>query len=88
VKNKWVNALGFISGALTTIAYIPQVVTIWSLRPQPATAVSLRMYILLTVGIASWFLYGILIRSKPVIIANGITLILSASILLYKVLYG
>jgi MtN3 and saliva related transmembrane protein len=82
------HQLGFISGFLTTIAYIPQVTKVWGMRPSPADAVSLPTFLILTSGILGWVIYGIKIKSTPVWLANGATLILTASIVAYKMLYG
>ena len=51
------DALGFVAGALTTAAFVPQVIKSWTSRD--LTGVSLRMYGLFTAGVALWLLYGI-----------------------------
>ena len=38
-----------------------------------------------TLGIAAWLAYGVLIRAWPVVIANGVTFGLAASILAMKI---
>lgn len=43
------------------------------------------MFILTTVGVLFWFIYGIMISSYPVIIANFITFILSLYVLIMKI---
>jgi MtN3 and saliva related transmembrane protein len=43
------------------------------------------MYSLFTTGVALWFFYGLTIHSMPVIIANAITLVLSAIVLALKI---
>ena len=43
------------------------------------------MYALFTAGVALWLVYGVVIGSIPVIVANAITLVLAAGILLLKV---
>jgi MtN3 and saliva related transmembrane protein len=82
------HRIGFVSGLLTTVAYIPQVTKIWSMRPAPADAVSLPTFVILTTGILGWVIYGIKIKSGPVWLANGATLVLTVSIVAYKMLYG
>jgi MtN3 and saliva related transmembrane protein len=42
------------------------------------------MYVMFTTGIVLWLGYAILIESMPMIIANIITFVLSATILLLK----
>jgi MtN3 and saliva related transmembrane protein len=43
------------------------------------------MYSLFTTGVALWFVYGLYIGSMPVVIANAITLVLSAIVLVLKI---
>jgi MtN3 and saliva related transmembrane protein len=74
--------LGFLAATLTTISFIPQVWLVW--RQRSAAGISAGMYCIFTLGVALWLAYGIMIASVPVIIANGITLLLAASILVMK----
>jgi MtN3 and saliva related transmembrane protein len=77
-----VDILGFAAGALTTSAFLPQVLKSWQTRD--LSGISLRMYSLFTVGVALWLIYGIAVTSWPVIIANAITLALAGGVLLLK----
>jgi len=80
--------LGFIAGALTTFAFIPGVILIWSMKPTPAIAISLLMYSSFCLGVLCWFIFGIMIKSRPVIFWNFVTLCLASTILVYKYMYG
>lgn len=86
--DKWTEVLGFVSGALATAAFIPQVVTVWTMRPAPAIAVSLATYVIFSLGVTGWFVYGVRIKKLPVMVWNAITLVLALSILVYKCIYG
>jgi MtN3 and saliva related transmembrane protein len=78
----WANEIGLVAACLTTSAFVPQLIKVW--RSKSAKDVSLVMFIVFTLGIALWLLYG-LIRNDPVIIiANVITFILALAILLLK----
>jgi MtN3 and saliva related transmembrane protein len=77
-----IDALGFVAGALTTAAFVPQVLKSWSTRD--LSGISLRMYGLFTTGVALWLLYGIALVSWPVIICNAVTLVLAGGVLLLK----
>jgi MtN3 and saliva related transmembrane protein len=81
-----VEILGLIAGALTTAAYVPQVFRTWRLKS--AGDISLLMISLTTGGIFLWFLYGLYIKSLPVMIANLITCMLTLSVLIMKIRYG
>ena len=80
------DALGFLAGALTTAAFVPQVLKSWQTRD--LSGISLRMYSLFTAGVALWLIYGIALTSWPIIIANAITLALALFILVMKLRYG
>jgi MtN3 and saliva related transmembrane protein len=83
VLNGWVSEIGLIAAALTTSAFLPQLIKVW--RSKSAKDVSLGMFVVFTFGIALWLLYGVL-RSDPVIIAaNIVTFILALAILILKV---
>ena len=77
------NILGYSAAFLTTIAFAPQAYQSWKTRN--LEGISLPMYSLFTTGVALWFLYGLTIHSMPVIIANAITLVLSAIVLALRV---
>ena len=78
--------LGFTAGALTTTAFIPQVLKSWTSRD--LSGISLPMYGLFTSGVALWLLYGIALVSAPVIICNAITLLLAGGVLFLKLTHN
>ncbi|WP_298727202.1 SemiSWEET transporter [uncultured Ferrovibrio sp.] len=77
-----IEALGIAAGCLTTLAYVPQVVKVW--RRRSARDISLGMFLLMNAGIALWLVYGLLIGSLGLIIANLVTLGLTATVLVAK----
>lgn len=81
-----ISIVGYIAGTLTTIAYLAQVLR--TLKHRSTKDISLSMYLMLCSGIALWLIYGILIHSWPVIIANAITLALSGAVLVLKIRFG
>ena len=85
---KRIEILGILSGICTTSAFVPQVFTVWSMRPAPATAISLPMYIIFTVGVIGWTIYGIKVRSQSITVFNTLTSLLAISIFVYKCIYG
>ncbi len=80
---EFTNWIGTLAGILTTIAFIPQVSKTWKTRS--ARDISLLMFLLFSCGVLLWLIYGIRLNAMPIIIANGITLALSASILVMKI---
>lgn len=75
--------IGYIAACLTTAAFVPQVAQ--SYRTRDVSGISLGMYLMFTLGIALWLLYGWPMRAWPVVVANVLTLGLAASILALKV---
>ncbi len=78
--------LGLIAGTLTTIAFVPQVIKTW--RTRSGRDISLGMFLLFSAGVALWLAYGIAIASRPVIIANALTLMLAMTVLGLKLYYA
>ena len=81
-----IDLVGYSAALLTTIAFVPQAWLTW--RRKKTDEISLGMYALFTTGVALWFGYGVLMMAWPIIIANGITLVLALAILVMKLMYG
>ena len=82
----YVEALGFAAAFCTTAAFVPQLARV--LRLRSARDISLPTFLMFSIGVFLWLLYGLEIGSKPVIASNGVTLVLSVSILVLKLRYG
>ncbi len=76
--------VGSFAATCTTLAFIPQ--AIQSYRTRDLSGISLPMYSIFTLGVAMWLVYGILKQDWPIIIANTITVALSAMILVLKII--
>ncbi len=74
--------LGYLAGALTTVSLVPQVIQVY--RTRSTQDVSLGMFLLFSLGVLAWLLYGLWIDSPPVIVANALTLVLALSVLWAK----
>ena len=83
-----IELLGYFSGVCTTSAFLPQVYTMWMMRPQPALSTSLPMYVIFTIGAIGWAYYGVKTKAQSMVVMNTITTVLALSILIYKCLYG
>ena len=80
------DLIGTLAACLTTASFVPQV---WhSLRSRDVSGISLGMYLVFTVGVALWLVYGVLLGAWPIIVANTITLLLSLAILAMKLKFG
>lgn len=81
-----IDAIGSVAAVLTTASFVPQA---WhSFKTRDVSGISLGMYSVFTVGVALWLVYGVLLFSWPLMIANGITLVLAAAILGMKLRFG
>ncbi|HWQ66840.1 MAG TPA: SemiSWEET transporter [Methanospirillum sp.] len=77
--------IGYIAGTCSTLAFVPQVFR--TFKTKSADDISWGMLLLLTAGVSLWFLYGIGIEEIPVIVANGITLLLLTVMSCMKYVY-
>jgi MtN3 and saliva related transmembrane protein len=78
--------VGFVAGMLTTVAFLPQV--LYTYRKRSAEGRSYTTLITFSAGVLLWFIYGLHLRSWPMILANGVTLVLQLPLLLMKLRYG
>lgn len=85
IDGRMVEDIGFVAAFCTTAAFVPQLVRVMKLRS--ARDISLGTFLLFSVGVFLWLVYGIYTGSKPVIASNLVTLALSVSILILKVKY-
>ena len=74
-----------MAGFCTTLSMVPQLHSIW--KRKSARDVSMAMFLVFGLGVSLWLIYGIAIRSAPVIVANGATLALVIAILALKMRY-
>jgi MtN3 and saliva related transmembrane protein len=77
---------GFAAAFLTSVSFIPQAVM--TIRTKNTSGISRGMYSMFIVGVALWLVYGLALGSWPMILANTVTLVLSATILGLKLRYG
>jgi MtN3 and saliva related transmembrane protein len=80
-----VEYLGYAAAFCTTAAFVPQLMRV--IRTRSARDISLPTFLLFSIGVFLWLLYGLSIRSKPIIASNAVTLVLSLSILVLKLRY-
>ncbi|KXO01242.1 hypothetical protein LS48_01905 [Aequorivita aquimaris] len=80
-----VQIIGFIAGLLTTIAVLPQLLKSW--KTKKVLDISPAMFMLLLGGVGLWVIYGIIKMDYPIIITNGISFLLNASMLFIMMRY-
>lgn len=78
--------IGMLAAAFTTIAFLPQVIKAHSSRH--TKDLSLVMFVLFSIGLVLWIVYGAALRSAPVLAANSVTLLLALYLIYLKIKYG
>ena len=77
--------LGFVAAGLSAISFLPQLIKIWRFRS--VKDISTGMYVIYAISVILWLIYGIIIKSEPLILAEIFTLILVSTILTMKYLW-
>ncbi|MBU0574544.1 MAG: SemiSWEET transporter [Candidatus Margulisiibacteriota bacterium] len=78
--------IGTLAALLTTLSFVPQVIKAHTTKK--TQDLSFGMFMLLSVGLILWLVYGIALRSLPIIFANSITLAFSLYLLYLKKKHG
>ena len=78
--------IGILAGILCTISFLPQVIKI--VKTKQAKDLSIVTFLIFSLGVFLWLIYGFLIGDLPVILANTFTLILSSIIVIMKFKFG
>jgi MtN3 and saliva related transmembrane protein len=63
--------IGLCAAILTTVAFAPQVVRTWRMGGNELSWLMLGLF---GTGVTLWFVYGWLLNSMPLLLANGLTL--------------
>ncbi|RED50653.1 SemiSWEET transporter [Seonamhaeicola aphaedonensis] len=82
----YIEIIGLIAAVLTTAAFLPQVYKTW--KTKDVESFSLPMFLIFFIGILFWLIYGILVKSIAMILANSITIISSFLLLYFKIKYS
>ncbi len=81
-----VTLVGYAAALFTTIAFLPQVIRAW--RTRSTRDLSWQTFATYAAGLALWLTYGLMIRDAPLIAANGVTLLLTLTLLGLKLRHG
>ena len=76
----WIEAIGLVAGALGIVAWIPQIRDVWI--HERHEGISLTTFSVVTLALALWLVYGILVDSLAMIVANVFTLIVILAVLI------
>jgi len=76
----WIEAIGLFAGLLGIVAWLPQIREVWVLKKHEG--ISIPTFSIVAIALFLWLVYGILIDSIAMIIANVVTLAAIASVLI------
>ena len=76
------TSIGLFAAFCTTVSYVPQLKKCW--ETGSAGDLSLKTFLVLSIGIAAWVVYGILQKDIVITIANSVSLCLLLGILYFK----
>ena len=82
---KYIDILGYVAGILVVISLVPQTIKSW--KTKSTKDLSLWRYIIYITGLILWVTYALIIENGPVVVMNGVGLILATSILYLKIKY-
>jgi len=79
-----VTIVGFLAATASTISFSPQA---WKIiRSRDTDGISAVAYAITVIGFALWLAYGVMLGRWPIILSNGICLVLSGFILIMTLL--
>ena len=68
----WIEAIGLVAGVLGIVAWVPQIREVWVHKRHEG--ISLPTFLVVTVALSLWLVYGILVESIAMIFSNVFTL--------------
>jgi MtN3 and saliva related transmembrane protein len=80
------NIIGFLAALISSISMAPQVVKIY--KTKRTDDLSLWTFVVLATGLFLWLVYGLLIRSMPVILGNAVGFTFTVYIIIMKIRHG
>lgn len=80
------DLLGLVATCLTTSSFVPQVWRTW--KTKDVSGISLPTYVIITLGLALWLVYGWMRGDLPLIVANSAMVVLTGLIAAMKIAYS
>jgi len=75
--------VSYVAATLTTVAFLPQ--AIMTVRTRDTSGISLGMYVMFTIGVNSWMVYGLATSQWSIVVSNAITSAFAITILSFKI---
>jgi MtN3 and saliva related transmembrane protein len=80
-----IELLGYVAGTISSLTFLPQVIKTW--KSKSAKDISIWMFTFATLSVIMWLVYGILTNNGPVIYTNAAVLVLSLTMVYFKIRY-
>jgi MtN3 and saliva related transmembrane protein len=80
------DILGLVATCFTTSSFVPQVWRTWKTRD--VSGISLATYLVITIGLALWLIYGFVRGDLPLIVANSVMVLLTGAITVMKLKFA
>lgn len=80
-----VAVIGIVAGVFTSASLLPQLIKI--IKEKKVEDLSMTMFVSLLIGIILWVVYGLLRDDWPIVITNGLSVVLNLFILVLKFKY-
>ncbi len=81
-----VDILGYSAGFITTLTFLPQVIKTY--RERSARDISLNMFLIAAINEIMWVVYGGLKQDMVIVLTNVVVLVLSTTMIGFKLRYG
>ena len=76
----WIEAIGLLAGGLGIVAWIPQIRDVWV--HERHDGISLTTFSIVTIALSLWLIYGVLVESLAMIVANVFPLAVILAVLI------
>jgi MtN3 and saliva related transmembrane protein len=68
----WIEGIGLLAGALGIVAWIPQIKEVWI--HQRHEGISVAAFSVVSIALLLWLIYGLIVKSVAMVVANVFTL--------------
>jgi len=79
------NIIGFVAGFFIAVSMIPQVIK--SYKTKSVEDISFLMLIIIALGAFLWTVYGMLIKSLPIMMMDGFAFFINLLLIFIKIKY-
>lgn len=74
--------LGYTAACFTTLSFLPQALK--TIKTKDTSGISFWMYLIFSTGVLLWVVYGLHLKDPAIFLANMVTFVFAAIILVYK----